>query len=62
MPMTRKVIQVGTSRAVTIPHEFLDFYRSRGEEIHKVSIEVTDKIVITPIFKKETINGAENNG
>jgi antitoxin component of MazEF toxin-antitoxin module len=54
MPLIQKVIQVGDSRAVTIPKSWLEFYeRKNGQSIKEVSIEVDGKLVIRPILKEE---------
>lgn len=55
--MIRKLVRVGTSRAVVVPHEWIRYYELQGIEIKEVSVEVNDKLIITPIIpKKESIN------
>ena len=50
MPLRRKLISVGTSKAVVIPHDYLDYYRKQGKIINEVGLEINDKIIISPIF------------
>lgn len=54
MPIIRKVIGVGRSRAVTIPKTWLDYYeRESGEIITEVAIEVNRVLTIKPILSKK---------
>jgi hypothetical protein len=51
MPIIRKVIDVGASKAVTIPKSWLDYYRDKtGHSIQKVTIEVNNVLQIAPFF------------
>ena len=51
MPIIRKVIDVGASKAVTIPKSWLDYYREKtGQPILKVTIEVNNVLQIAPFF------------
>jgi hypothetical protein len=50
MPLKRKLISVGKSKAVVIPHDYLDYYRKQGKIINEVGLEINDKIIISPIF------------
>jgi antitoxin component of MazEF toxin-antitoxin module len=51
MALIRKVIQVGTSKAVSLPKSWLTFYeRQSGQSIKEVSVEVNGKLIISPIF------------
>jgi antitoxin component of MazEF toxin-antitoxin module len=51
MPLIQKVIQVGDSKAVTIPKSWLEYYeRQTGQSVREVSVEITDKIVIAPFY------------
>jgi antitoxin component of MazEF toxin-antitoxin module len=62
MPLIQKIIQVGDSRAVTIPKSWLIFYeRQYGQNIKEVSVEVNGKLTIRPIFlsKKTEITEQE---
>lgn len=50
MPIIRKVIAVGDSRAVTIPHTWLKYYeRELGRPIKEVAIEVNRDLKISPL-------------
>jgi len=54
MPIIRKIIQVGTSRAISIPKSWLDYYeRETGVEIKEVAMEVNKILTITPILKNK---------
>jgi antitoxin component of MazEF toxin-antitoxin module len=51
MPLIQKIIQIGDSKAVTIPKSWLKYCeRQSGETLKEVSVEITDKIVISPMF------------
>jgi hypothetical protein len=55
MPLIQKIIQVGDSKAITIPKSWLEFYeRQTGESIKEVSVEITDRLVIFPMFSQIT--------
>jgi hypothetical protein len=54
LPLIRKVIEVGTSRAVTIPKDWLQFYEKEfGKPIEEVAIEVNKVLKIMPLIPKE---------
>jgi hypothetical protein len=54
MPLIRKIIEVGTSRAVTIPKDWLEFYEKQfGKPIEEVAIEVNEVLKIMPLIPKE---------
>jgi hypothetical protein len=54
LPLIRKVIEVGTSRAVTIPKDWLEFYEKQfGKPIEEVAIEVNKVLKIVPLIPKE---------
>jgi hypothetical protein len=56
MPLIQKVIQVGDSKAITIPKSWLEYYeRQTGHNVNEVSVEITDKLVILPLFSQITI-------
>jgi len=52
MPILKKLIRLNESKAIVIPHNYFEYYRSKGKEIKKVSIELGKKIVIKPIFEE----------
>lgn len=54
MPIIRKVIDVGRSKAVTIPKTWLDYYeKEAGKQIEAVAMEVNKVLTIKPIFTEE---------
>ena len=54
MPIIRKVIQVGTSKAVSLPKSWLDWLkREYGVEITEVAVEVNHVLTIQPILPKK---------
>ena len=53
MPIIRKVIQVGTSRAVCLPKSWLELIeRETGKTIKEVAVEVNGVLTIQPIIPK----------
>jgi hypothetical protein len=51
LPIIRKIIQVGSSRAISLPKSWLTFYeRQYGQNIKEVSVEVNGKLIISPII------------
>jgi len=55
LPIIRKVIDVGRSKAVTIPKSWLQYYeKEKGETIKQVTIEVNEVLRIAPFLPKET--------
>jgi len=53
MALIRKLIQVGGSRAVTIPVTWIQYHeKMNGQKIRKVGMEIDGKIVIWPILKE----------
>jgi len=54
MPIIRKVLAVGNSKAVTIPKTWLEFYeKETGEKIEKVAIEVNRVLKIEPFLPQQ---------
>jgi len=52
MPLLRKIIKVGTSRAITLPSEWFEYIkRKTGQEPEEVAIEVDENLVIIPLPK-----------
>jgi antitoxin component of MazEF toxin-antitoxin module len=48
MPMIRKLIKIGDSRAVTIPPKWLEFYRRKfGQDVVEVEMELNGEIKVT---------------
>ncbi len=47
MPMIRKLIKVGDSKAVTIPPDWLEYYKRKfGQEVVEVEMELNGEIKI----------------
>ena len=51
MALLRKLITIGDSKAVVIPHDYLEYYKNKGRIIKKVGMEINENIVIEPIFE-----------
>lgn len=52
MPILRKIIKIGQSRAITIPHDFIRYYENQGKLIKEVILEINDKgIFIQPMLE-----------
>lgn len=51
MPILKRLIKINESKAVVIPYNYFEYYRRKGKEIHEVSLEINEKIIITPIFE-----------
>jgi antitoxin component of MazEF toxin-antitoxin module len=61
MPIVRKIIDVGTSKAITLPKSWLEYLQKQtGTEITEVAIEVNRVLKIEPILpqKQKTQGGA----
>jgi hypothetical protein len=57
MPLIQKIIQIGDSKAITIPKSWLEYYeRKTGESITEVRVEITDSLVILPMFCEISTN------
>ncbi len=52
MPLKRKLVSIGNSKAVVIPHDYLEYYRKKGKTIKEVGLEINKKIIILPIFEE----------
>jgi len=53
MPIIRKLIQVGTSKAITIPKSWLEYFKiHEGIEITEVAVEINKILKIMPILPK----------
>lgn len=51
MPRIQKVIDVGTSKAVTIPSEWLEYYKRKGKIINEVVVHTNGNLIIEPILE-----------
>ena len=62
MPIIRKVIQVGDSKAISIPKSWLEYYeKESGQKIESVAMEVNSVLTIKPIFTEATNPGEWKN-
>lgn len=53
MPIIRKIIQVGSSKAVSLPKSWLELIeRESGKKIKEVAVEVNGVLTIKPILPK----------
>ena len=53
MPIVRKIIQVGTSRAVSLPKSWLETAEEKeGRKIVAAALEVNNVITLSPVFEK----------
>jgi antitoxin component of MazEF toxin-antitoxin module len=54
MPIIRKIIGVGASKAVSIPKSWLEYWeRESGQKITEVAVEIDKVLTISPIFPKK---------
>jgi hypothetical protein len=60
MPLKRKLVSIGNSKAVVIPHDYLEYYRNQGKNIKEVVLEINKKITILPIFENIEINNKKH--
>jgi antitoxin component of MazEF toxin-antitoxin module len=52
MPIIRKILDIGNSRAITIPKSWFEFFeKESGQEINEVAIEIDRVLTISPIFQ-----------
>jgi len=53
MPIIRKIIQVGTSKAVSLPKSWLELIeREAGKPVKEVAVEVNGVLIIKPILPR----------
>ena len=53
-PIIRKVIQVGTSRAVSLPKSWLTHAENKaGKKIIALALEINNVITMSPVFEKQ---------
>jgi antitoxin component of MazEF toxin-antitoxin module len=63
MPIIRKVIQHGNSRAVSLPKSWLvNAEEEAGRKIVALALEVNKVITVAPVFEKEQQKGVESSG
>jgi len=54
MPIIRKVVDVGSSKAVTLPKTWLEFFEKElGKPIEYVALEVNEELKISPYIPPE---------
>ncbi len=54
MPIIRKVIEVGNSKAVCIPKSWLEYYeKETGQKVSEVSMEVNHELKIQPYLPRK---------
>jgi len=54
MPLIRKLINLRTCKAVTVPKAWLDYLqRETGQEITEIALEVDKVLIISPIIPKK---------
>lgn len=61
MPLRRKLVSIGNSKAVVIPHDYLEYYRKQGKTIKEVGLEINKKIIILPIFEEIETEASTND-
>ena len=60
MPILRKIIQVGASRAVSLPKSWLEnAEQESGKKIIAIAMEVDGSIILKPIFQEKNMEGEE---
>ena len=56
VPIIRKILNVGDSRAITIPKSWLEnAEENAGKKIIALALEVDRKITIEPVFEKKKV-------
>jgi antitoxin component of MazEF toxin-antitoxin module len=54
MPLIRKIVQIGTAKAVVLPKSWLEWVKNEtGSEPKEVLLEVDNTLTIIPFKKKE---------
>ena len=51
MAVLRKLINIGNSKAIIIPKEYIEFYEQQGKIFNTVGMQINDKIILEPIFE-----------
>ena len=61
MPLVRKVMKVGSVRAVSLPADWLRWIeRESGQPLKEVLLEVGDAIIVTPLLSKKEKDEGQN--
>jgi antitoxin component of MazEF toxin-antitoxin module len=54
MPLVRKLVEIGNSKAVFLPKSWVEYYEEKfGQKIAEVAIEVNKILKIAPIFREK---------
>lgn len=62
MPIIRKIVKIGHSKAVFIPKTWLEYYEQEaGQKIEEVAVEVNKILKITPIIKRKSDRSNHEN-
>jgi len=62
MHILKRLFQVGSSKAVIIPSEWLEWLkRKHGVEIREVLLEINREIRVIPVIPKRTAEREEKN-
>lgn len=62
MPIIRRVIAFGDSKAVTLPKSWIEeIERRTGQKIRELALEVNGSILVSPIFEKQEVKENEQN-
>ena len=57
MGLIRKISTINTRKVISVPHDWLKYYKKKGYEVNEVDIEVSDQLLITPILNKNEGEG-----
>jgi antitoxin component of MazEF toxin-antitoxin module len=58
MPIIRKILNVGDSKAVTIPKSWIESAEEdSGKKVVALSMEVNGSIILQPVFEKKKARG-----
>jgi antitoxin component of MazEF toxin-antitoxin module len=55
MPIIRKILKVGDSKAITLPKSWIAFLERENQEITEVTIEVDKVLTVSPILLKKKL-------
>ena len=58
MPIERRIVRVGSSRAVTIPSSWIELLEKKHKaKVEGVAMEINTAIIIKPIIRGKVIEG-----